>query len=311
MSKPTLYMYVGLPGSGKSTYAGFLAEEIKAKVVSSDALRAEWYGSEEIQGNPAKIFAEIERRCFTELSESRSVIMDATNMNAGKRTKFLQKMPKDINSVCCVMAVPFADCVANDKKRSRSVGEEVIAKMRRNFQMPNYNEGWTEIWIHYPFNAKYTDDEERYHEEMAFDQKNHHHTLTLGKHEDKAFGIAVQEGYHDWVWIATQYHDCGKLFCQTFNDKGPDAHYYGHECISAYEFLTMVRTKADWDLGERERVIHTASLITWHMIPYQFHGFSSVKEQEDKVVEWCLDHGFSSTFAECLWQLHMCDLLAH
>ena len=96
MNKPTLYMYCGLPGSGKSVHAGFLAEEVHAKVVSSDALRAEWYGSEEIQGNPAKIFAEIERRCFNELNEGRSVIMDATNTNAGKRTNFLSKMPKDM-----------------------------------------------------------------------------------------------------------------------------------------------------------------------------------------------------------------------
>lgn len=310
MSKPTLYMYVGLPGSGKSTHAGFLAEEVHAKIVSSDALRAEWYGSEEIQGNPAKIFAEIERRCFAELNEGRSVIMDATNMNAGKRTNFLRKMPKDIDSVCCVMATPYADCLIHDKMRSRSVGEEVIAKMRRNFQMPNYNEGWTDIWVQYS-NMNYTDNDERYAEEMAFDQQNHHHTLTLGEHEDKAFEIAMREGYHDWVWIATQYHDCGKLFCQTFDDKGTDAHYCGHEYISAYEFLTMELTRMDWNLGNREQVIHVASLITWHMIPYQFHGFSSVKEQEDKVAEWCVDHGFSSVFAECLWQLHVCDLLAH
>lgn len=309
-NKPTLYMYCGLPASGKTTHANRLAEDIGAKVVSSDALRAEWYGSEEIQGNPAKIFAEIERRCFNELNEGRSVIMDATNMNAGKRTNFLRKMPKDINSVCCVMATPFVDCVARDKMRSRSVGEEVIAKMRRNFQMPNYNEGWTEIWVQYG-NMNYTDNDERYDDEMAFDQQNHHHTLTLGEHEDKAFEIAMREGYHDWVWIATQYHDCGKMFCQTFNDRGPDAHYYGHEHISAYEFLTMMGTMADWELGNRERVINIASLITWHMLPYQFHGFSSVKVQEDKVTEWCLDHGFSSVFAECLWQLHVCDLLAH
>lgn len=310
MSKPTLYMYVGLPGSGKSTHANLLAEDLGIKVVSSDALRAEWYGSEEIQGNPAKIFAEIERRCFTELSEGRSVIMDATNTNAGKRTNFLSKMPKDIDSVCCVMATPYADCLIHDKMRSRSVGEEVIAKMRSNFQMPNYNEGWTEIWVQYG-NMNYTDNDERYAEEMEFDQQNHHHTLTLGEHEYKAFEIAMREGYHDWVWIATQYHDCGKMFCQTFNDRGADAHYYGHEHVSAYEYLTMAQTRMNWDLGNREQVINVTSLITWHMIPYQFHGFPTTDEQKDKVAEWCVDHGFSSVFAECLWQLHVCDLLAH
>ena len=45
----TLYMMVGLPASGKSTYAKLLAEEVDGIIVSSDAIRKEWYGDENIQ----------------------------------------------------------------------------------------------------------------------------------------------------------------------------------------------------------------------------------------------------------------------
>ena len=108
----TLTVMCGIPASGKSVYAKDLAEKTDAIVISSDAIRAEWYGSEEIQGDPSKIFREVELRCKNALGAGRSVIMDATNMNAKKRAIFLKSMPKDINRVCVIMATPFNECYA-------------------------------------------------------------------------------------------------------------------------------------------------------------------------------------------------------
>lgn len=44
MNKPTFTMMVGLPGSGKSTYAKELADRTNAKLCSSDAIREELTG---------------------------------------------------------------------------------------------------------------------------------------------------------------------------------------------------------------------------------------------------------------------------
>ena len=49
MNKPTFTMMVGLPGSGKSTYAKELAERTNAKICSSDAIREELTGDISIQ----------------------------------------------------------------------------------------------------------------------------------------------------------------------------------------------------------------------------------------------------------------------
>lgn len=43
MSKPTMTMMVGLPASGKSTYAREIAKENNAIVLSSDAIRWELF----------------------------------------------------------------------------------------------------------------------------------------------------------------------------------------------------------------------------------------------------------------------------
>ena len=55
-------MLIGLPGSGKSTIAQKIKDEVislnkvEVEIVSSDAIRKELYGNEEIQGDPQKVF---------------------------------------------------------------------------------------------------------------------------------------------------------------------------------------------------------------------------------------------------------------
>ena len=301
-----LYMMVGLPASGKSTYAKLLAEEVDGLVVSSDGIRAEWYGSEEIQGDASKIFREVELRCKNALGAGRSVIMDATNMNARKRANFLKRMP-ECHKVCVVMAVPFDVCVKRDEERPRSVGPAVMEKMRRNFQMPYYNEGWDHIEVFYPRDCDTISSEHHYVMEIAFDQKNSHHSLTVGDHEEKARSIAIHKAFDDVVGWAAAFHDCGKIWCQHFKEGDPEAHYYGHECISAYQFLTMDCAQIVYDLRNTKQVIEAAALITWHMVPYPMPDECPY----DSLKEWGRAKGFDDRFIEHLWQLHQCDVGAH
>lgn len=303
---PTLYLYVGLPGSGKTTHAKLLAEEIDGVIVSSDGIRAEWYGNEAIQGDPSQIFLEVENRCKNALGAGRSVIMDATNMNAKKRANFLKRMP-ECHKVCVVMAVPFDVCIKRDEERSRSVGPAVMEKMRKNFQMPYYNEGWDHIEIFYPKDCEMVSAEYHYEMEIAFDQKNSHHSLTVGDHEEKARVIALDENFDSVVEHAAVYHDCGKIWCQCFKEGDPEAHYYGHENVSAYQFLTMDATQLLYGLYSPQ-VIEVAALITWHMVCYQFkHG----GVPKDNFMTWASIHKFDKDFAERLWHLHECDVAAH
>ena len=301
------YMMVGLPASGKPTYAKLLAEEIDGIVVSSDGIRAEWYGDEAIQGDAGKIFREVEQRCKNALGEGRSVVMDATNMNAKKRTNLLRQMP-ECHKVCVVMAVPFDVCIARDEKRSRSVGPAVMEKMRKSFQMPYYNEGWDHIEVYYPKDCDMVDADAHYKMEQEFDQKNHHHSLTVGEHEEKAQMIASERGYGWLVGWAAAFHDCGKIWCQVTKEGDPDAHYYNHDSVSAYQFLTMEPAQWAYEIANKGQVIETAALITWHMVPYQFQ-----KEADPcrAFTDWAVGHRFDRDFIDHLWQLHECDLAAH
>lgn len=102
MSKPWMVMMVGLPGSGKSTFAktircGDKGDE-KPVIHSSDDLRAEMFGSAEIQGDTNKLFNELHRRIKVDLQSGKSVVYDATNINKKQRIAFL----RELKNIPCV-----------------------------------------------------------------------------------------------------------------------------------------------------------------------------------------------------------------
>ena len=74
----TIFVYVGLPGSGKSTHAQKWASTYKNCIyLSSDAVRAELYGDESIQGDNNKVFSIMLRRAKEAVSKGLDVVYGA------------------------------------------------------------------------------------------------------------------------------------------------------------------------------------------------------------------------------------------
>ena len=57
-----LYMMIGLPASGKTTFANKISKSEGAIIVSSDAIRKELFGSEEKQQDNVLVFEKLEER---------------------------------------------------------------------------------------------------------------------------------------------------------------------------------------------------------------------------------------------------------
>ena len=134
MKELTAYVMVGAPGSGKSTYAAKLAETENAVVISGDDVRAELYGSADIQGD----WAEIWDRIDTLVSEScgMSVILDGTHCRADYREEavtLLRSYGYDkIEAV--VMDASLATCLARNFQRKRHVPDYVIKQMHSDLK---------------------------------------------------------------------------------------------------------------------------------------------------------------------------------
>lgn len=297
-----LTVMVGLPASGKTTLSHDIAAKEGGIVLSSDAVRAELYGDESIQGNPATVFEHLHRKVFAALDAGINVIYDATNINSKKRMAFLRGIRakyKEIHCACVVVLCPPNELIVRDLARERTVGEKVINKMFLSFQAPDIYEGWDNIvyeWTSVPM-----DMDELFENARSFDQKNHHHSLPLFDHMAKAADLVYDTSV---VECAAWYHDIGKMFCQTFDEKG-EAHYYNHNNASCYIYLCSDRAHARYyDDYYPHSVSYISSLICWHMVPYQF-------KKKEEFFYWAGKRGMGDRFANDLWELHQADVEAH
>lgn len=271
MSK--LMVMVGLPASGKSTYAKKIAIEENAIILSSDKLREELYGDINDSEHNTEVFSELHRRIKENLEQGKNVIWDSTNINYKKRQAFLKELKRlDITKECHLMATPYELCIKQNKQRDRQVPEDVIRRMYKNIYVPQMYEGFNEINIVYNTGDMIFDVNELFNGENGLNkinQDNPHHTLTIGGHCLKCASICEELKDDFQLNMASLYHDIGKRFTKEFkNAKGEStdiAHYYQHHLISAYDSLFYLKGL------EQEDLLEIVKYITWHMQPFNLN----------------------------------------
>lgn len=141
---PTLYVVVGIPASGKSTWA---SHQKNAVVVSSDAIREELFGSAKVQKAPKMVFAEFHRRISLALAAGRDVVADATHVSIDSRLETLRNAPAGTTKIAVLAYVPLEKALQNNLKRERHVPERVIRQMVRQLhdEPLSLDEGFDEI----------------------------------------------------------------------------------------------------------------------------------------------------------------------
>ena len=142
-----LTLLVGLPGSGKSTYAKKYLEKDNI-ILSSDVIRGEIFNDENDQSNNALVFSTLYSRAKQILESGKNVVIDATNCSKFDRKRVLDNfsdMP--LIRVAIVIKTPIDECEKRDKERNRTVGRQVIDKFNTKFEMPTKDEGFDEIII--------------------------------------------------------------------------------------------------------------------------------------------------------------------
>ena len=139
----TLYMMVGIPGSGKSTFA----KTLKGKYVSRDEIRFKLLQNEDDYFSKEKeVFQKFIYEIKKGLIENKDVIVDATHINKNSRNKVLSKVCP-IKTIAVVMDTPLDICLQRNAQRSGRafVPEDAIRNMYQNMTIPNYDEGFDDI----------------------------------------------------------------------------------------------------------------------------------------------------------------------
>ena len=144
MSKNVLIVMCGLPASGKSTYAEWLAESGIFCSVCPDKIRGELYGDENIQGDGGLVFTIAHARIKDLGQGGNNVVFDATNTNAKRRKELVKKMRPYFDVIILKwFNTPINVCFERNAKRERQVPEEVIRHMAQNFfNKPTIDEGF-------------------------------------------------------------------------------------------------------------------------------------------------------------------------
>lgn len=136
------YITVGLPASGKSTWAREFATKNNCIIINNDTIRNQIYQelghrqwSREIE---AKVKEIREQQILTAKAEQKDVIVDNTHMNPWSREQIIDFCKQNGFDVEIVdfTHVPVEECIRRDSLREghERVGEDIILKMWRKYK---------------------------------------------------------------------------------------------------------------------------------------------------------------------------------
>lgn len=146
---PTLYMLIGVPGSGKTTW--IKNNKHNAVVLSTDdkiEAEAERSGktySEVFQDTIKQATVEMHRDLAKAIGERRDIIWDQTNITRKSRKSKLSQIPKDYHKVAVFFSVPPDLRERLASRPGKIIPEPVILSMINQLEPPTKEEGFNEI----------------------------------------------------------------------------------------------------------------------------------------------------------------------
>ena len=138
---PKLYLMVGLPCSGKTTYCQKYLSD--CEIVSTDAIRAELWGNTNGQHNNAEVFNIAFNQVAEKLAHGFNVAFDATNLRAQNRKKLTALVPTDTQITIVFLSTPVTECLRRNNQRPNHIAEDIIVRMSQQIQYPTLDEATT------------------------------------------------------------------------------------------------------------------------------------------------------------------------
>ena len=136
---PFVLLLVGIPGSGKSTFAKSLESYAPDKYVR---VNQDTLGTRQA----------CEERTLQVLASGKCPIIDRCNFDAGQRMHFLRiARAKNVAVECVVLRFAVEECVQRCENRSEhetispEIAREVVERMARQFVSPENSEGFRRV----------------------------------------------------------------------------------------------------------------------------------------------------------------------
>ena len=140
-----LIVLVGLPGSGKSTWAA----RQPFSVLSSDAIRLLIADDPAIQTIHRRVFATLRFLAKQRLQLKMPVTcIDATSLTRWERRPWIRlAQSADCDAEAIFFDTPLEVCVDRNRRRGRVVPEDVVREMARRLEAPSTEEGFSAVTV--------------------------------------------------------------------------------------------------------------------------------------------------------------------
>ncbi len=149
----TLFVLIGVQGTGKSTWARANAERLQAVIVASDEIRNELEAAGmDAMGLSDHVFAILEGRVDELLAQGRSVIVDATHARRQWRQNVLAiARRRRVRRVAIWFDMPLETAPARNARKpgggwgQRVVPQPLLLNVWKGFEPPAVDE-FDEVW---------------------------------------------------------------------------------------------------------------------------------------------------------------------
>lgn len=148
MNMNYLFLLVGLPASGKSTYCKQYKNVREVVVLSSDEIREELLNDINDQTNNKLVFDTLHKRAKAALKDGKIVIYDATSLTKTIRKNIIDELKDYTKSIQCIyFNTPLKECIKRNKMRDKKVPKKVIKRMAKKLEKPSFDEGFDIIFL--------------------------------------------------------------------------------------------------------------------------------------------------------------------
>lgn len=131
MSKPKAILFVGIPGSGKSSFYKKMFSDTHLHI-SLDKMRT--------RSREGKFFD----LC---LKTRQQFVIDNTNVARSHRQRYLPKInPQEWDIECYYFSSPVKDSIKRNKARERTVPTVAIKSMLKALEVPDISEGFDRLY---------------------------------------------------------------------------------------------------------------------------------------------------------------------
>jgi predicted kinase len=148
----TVYLLIGVQGSGKSFWAAANARRLGAEVIASDAVRNELEAQGADASDGDRVFAMVNERLKKTLARGVNVILDSTHARRAWRKAEVATVRRFGATLIGVwFDAPLEVCLQRNAARTgkrwgeRAVPEEFLLDVARGFEAPGEGE-FDEVW---------------------------------------------------------------------------------------------------------------------------------------------------------------------